>query len=242
MIFNKTYAAYLNLDIRPDRNEHMIKELDRVGIVAERIAGKNPDDYQGTQYEVMRRRTPGAIGCYEGQKQIMQVALIKDKHALVMEDDLVFCDDFKERCDIINQFLVWNRDWDLIWFGGTYHKEPTWHRSPHPQDMKHCHCSLNRDYEETGHPNIVRTYGAFSTHCYLVNRDSIAKILRMLEENLSRSQGIDHNFIYLQPQLETFAFVPGCVKQFDNQSNIGNGMTYFSGFAKLGDHWFKETM
>lgn len=240
-ILQESYIAYINLDSRPDRDEHMKKELERVGIKAKRRRAFLPDQFPSAKYEVMRRRTPGAIGCHLSQRALMMQANFMDKHAFVMEDDLVFCDDFKDRLTIIEDFLSKN-DFDIFWFGGTYHKEPTWHKSPHQQDMKHCHCNLNRDYETTNNPRIVRTYGAFSTHCYLVNRDSIAKVIGLLDENVHLSQGIDHNFIFLQPQLKTFAFVPGCVKQYDNQSNIGNGMTYFSGFSKLGDHWFQNKM
>jgi hypothetical protein len=54
--------------------------------------------------------------------------------------------------------------------------------------------------------------------------------------------GIDWLFIYLQPWLNTYAFNPGMVKQIDNQSDIGKGMTIFSNFSKLGKHWYQETL
>jgi GR25 family glycosyltransferase involved in LPS biosynthesis len=219
----------------------MIKELDRVGLPKNRFDAFTPDTFPQDRYDVMRRRTPGAIGCHMSQCGVMFTAGIKHQHALVMEDDLVFCDDFKERLTIIEEFLNKN-EWDVFWFGGTYHKDPTWHKNQHPQDLKQCNCNLNRDWEPTDNPNIVRTYGAFSTHCYLVNKNSIEKILRLLDQNVHMSMGIDWLFILLQPQLKTFAFDPGCVKQMDNMSNIGNGMTYFSGFSKLGPHWFKERL
>ena len=31
-------------------------------------------------------------------------------------------------------------------------------------------------------------------------------------------------------------------KQYDNQSDIGNGITYFSEFSKLGSFWFADKM
>jgi hypothetical protein len=31
-------------------------------------------------------------------------------------------------------------------------------------------------------------------------------------------------------------------KQYDNQSDIGNGVTYFSEFQKLGQYWFADKM
>lgn len=241
MILDDSYCAYINLTSRPDRNEHMQKELHRIGIEAERFEAYLPGYYPEHKYEVMRRRTPGAIGCHLSQREVMIRALIGSQHAVVMEDDLVFCDDFQERVVIIEEFISKNQ-WDIFWMGGTYHKEPTWHKNPHPQDLKECHCNLNRDYEPTENKNIVRTYGAFSTHCYIVNYSSITNILESLDSVISYSYGIDHAFIRLQPELKTFAFDPGCVKQMDGQSNIGNGMTYFSGFEKLGPHWYADKM
>jgi len=241
MILDDTYCAYINLDSRPDRNEHIIKEITRVGIPVNRHKAFLPEQFEGAKYEIMRRRTPGAIGCYMSQVGIMLKAEQIYQHSLVMEDDLIFCDDFQERLIIIEEFLK-TTNWDVFWFGGTYHRTPTWHSSPHPQDLKQCKCNLNRDYETTYHPQIVRTYGAFSTHCYLVNRSSIANVLESLDSVIGESYGIDHAFIRLQPQLKTFAFDPGCVKQMDGQSNIGNGLTIFSGFEKLGSHWFKEIL
>ena len=240
-ILDDAYCSFVNLDVRTDRYLHMINELDRIGLNAQRFSAFTPDMFPQDRYEMMRRRTPGAIGCHMSQCAVMFDAAVKDKHAFVMEDDIVFCDDFMERMEIISDFLSKN-EWDVFWMGGTYHKEPTWHRNPHPQDLKQCNCNLNRDYEPTGTSHIVRTYGAFSTHCYLVNKNSIEKIMKLLDDNVHMSIGIDWLFILLQPQLKTFAFDPGCVKQRDDQSNIGNGMTYFSGFSKLGEHWFKEIL
>ena len=241
MILYDSYCSYINLDSRPDRNDHMVNELTRVGLPINRFKAYLPDEFEGAKYEVMRKRTPGAIGCYESQLAVMRKAEQIYQHAFVMEDDIIFCDDFKERLEIIDDFLT-GQSWDIFWFGGTYHKNPTWHSYPHPQDLKQCTCNLNRDYEPTYNPNIVRTYGAFSTHCYLVNRDSISKVITLLEDTMPQAMGIDWSCILHQPNLKTFAFDPGCVKQMDNMSNIGNGMTYFSGFEKLGAHWFKEIM
>jgi hypothetical protein len=95
---------------------------------------------------------------------------------------------------------------------------------------------------------MVRTYGAFSTYAYIVNHNSIFKIFDLFDQHLHESIGIDWLFIKLQPQLNCFAFVPGCVKQMDNQSDIGDGMTIFSGFSKLNGteensrYWYQERM
>lgn len=246
---NDVYTSYVNLDSRPDRNERMITELSRIGVSAVRSKGLLPEEVAqfitSDKLYTMQQRTPGAVGCHYSQVAVMEEALKQNKHAFVMEDDLVFCDDFQKRMEIIADFCS-NHDWDIIWLGGTYHSEPTWHKSidgqhTHP-DLQMCKCDLNRDWEPTKNPNIVRTYGCWSTYAYIVNRKQLPLILERLDDNVYRSMGIDWLMILLQPQLLTFAFNPGCIKQYDNQSNIGNGITQFSIFETLGEHWYKQNL
>lgn len=250
--WDKIHAEYCNLDIRPDRNLHMMNELKRVGVpIARRRSFPWQEVYDGFNEEqkekvqVMLKRTAGAIGCHYSQVAVMEEALKQGKHAFVCEDDLLFCDDFPKRLNIIYKFLN-QHEWDIFWFGGTYHKEGHWHVSvegkhTHP-DLQMCNCNLNRDWEPTLNPHIVRTYGAFSTHAYLVNKDRIQNLLDKLDRNVHRSMGIDFICILEQPDMNTFAFDPGCIKQMDSMSNISNGMAVQSGFARLGKHFWAASM
>jgi GR25 family glycosyltransferase involved in LPS biosynthesis len=243
------YASFINLDHRTDRLSHMTNELLRVGLHAERLRGMPLHEYSGDRSKLltMQQRTPGAIGCHFSQVAVMQKAFDRDQHAFVMEDDLVFCSDIQARLDYISQWLE-GREWDVFWLGGTFHSPAFWH--PHGRSKMNPDCSANlgRDCERTDDPRIMRTYGAFSTFAYIVNKKSIQKILGMFDNNIHESIGIDWLFIKLQPQLSCYAFVPGCVKQIDNQSDIGNGITRFSGFAKLNGteensrYWFQDNM
>lgn len=239
MILDNCHIAYVNLASRTDRNEHMQKELARIGIKAERMDAYLPheiiDRVGADRLQKMIQGTIGACGCMYSQMSIMLKAVRGKFHAFVMEDDLIFCDDFKDRLHEFTTFIP--NDWDILWLGATFHKEPTWHKLGH-QDKLPCNCTLNKDWEETNHPNIVRTYGIWSTYAYIVNAKSIPKITLLLSEIMPESIGIDYSMIALQPLLKTYAFVPGMIKQFDNQSNIGNGITKFSGFSKLGEYWW----
>jgi GR25 family glycosyltransferase involved in LPS biosynthesis len=223
----------------------MKRELSRVGIEAELTIGLNPDLFQGPQYATMRNRTPGAIGCHMAQVSVMREALNRDKHAFVMEDDLIFCTDIKDRLEHITNFLQ-GREWDVVWLGGTFHSPAFWHPVGRSKMNPNCSSGIGRDCIPTEDPRIMRTYGAFSTHAYIVNKNSIQKILSLFDEYIHESIGIDWLFIKLQPQLNCFAYVPGCVKQIDNQSDIGTGITKFSGFSKLNGneensrYWFQD--
>jgi len=244
-IWRDCYARYINLDNRPDRLEHIQKELYKLNINADRQRGFLPDecldDFE--KVKVMYNRTKGAIGCHFSQVAVMKKALDEGKSAFVMEDDIVFCKDALERLDHAQDFLNKN-EWDVFWLGGTYHlNPPRWHDANHTNgELRNCDCNLNRDVECTNDEKLVRTYGCWSTYAYIVNYNSLEKIIKLLDENLHESIGIDWLFIKLQPKLKCYAFVPGIVKQYDNPSNIGDGVTYFSEFSKLGTHWWSDEM
>lgn len=226
------HASYINLDSRPDRNEHMTKELARIGLQASRTRGRLPVEFCDTRLSIMRNRTPGAIGCHFSQVEVMKDAYTTGKHALVMEDDLIFCSDIYDRLDYISKWTE-EHEWDVIWLGASFHVPPFWH--PHGRSKMNPDCSANlgKDCETTDDPRMIRTYGAFCTFAYIVNYESIPKIFDLFDRHIHESIGIDWLFIKIQPQLKCFSFVPGCVKQMDGQSNIGTGKTIWSGFLKL---------
>lgn len=243
-IWRDAYKAYVNLDYRVDRKEAMEAELLRVGLSGvERQKAILPEEYKGDLNKVstMLSRTRGALGCYLSQVLVMQKALEQNKDAFVFEDDLIFSTDIIARLDIIQDFLNEN-EWDVMWLGGTFHIDPPkWHDLGHRCNSSiNCDCELGKDAELTDNPRFLRTYGCWGTYAYIVNKNSIAKILKMLDECLDMSIGIDYSFIKIQPKIKSYAFVAGSVKQYDNQSNIGDGITHFSKFQSLGAYWFTD--
>lgn len=236
------YMSYLNLDSRVDRLILMQDELKRVGLMAERTRGKLPQEFDLTdpKLQVQVNRTPGSIGCWHGQCEIMQKAFDLGKSAFVCEDDLIFCSDLKKRLDYIQDFVNKQNSWDVVWLGGTVHiNPPFWHTGVNPDLMG---SYMRGDAEYVGDERIFRSYGSFSTHCYLVNYESIQKVLKMLDSVEHEAMGIDWAFIKLAPQLNNFVHLPGCVIQRNNRSDIGMGDTIFSSFSSLGAHWFADKL
>lgn len=244
MNWKEAAMYYVNLDSRPDRNEVMKQTLSSVGLTAERVRGipwKECNIYN-PKFNRMLQRSPGAVGCMLSQMKCMRMALEAGKDAWVCEDDLVICPDIKERLELIQEFCN-THEWSIIWMGGTVHiSPPYWHTKNHDgSDLKgECDCDLQRDAEPTDNPRFIRTYAAFSTHSYIVNKDCIEDILFLLDHYMYSSIGIDYSLIKLQPHLKTYMFMPGCIKQYDNESSIGQGMTIFSGFKALGDYWYQD--
>jgi hypothetical protein len=245
MLLDDCYIAYINLAHRVDRKEHMERELARVGIKAERFEAirTNGPEWNKPPYITMFNRTRGAIGCYLSMLSVMKTALEKNKHAFILEDDLHFCQDFPKRFGHVEKFLL-QHPWHIFWFGALFHCNPAyWHTGRNPLLMG---SSLGYDAKLTDDPNIVRTFGCFSTHCWLVNRDFLEEIIARFESVLHESIGVDFSAIMLQPKLLTYTYVPGMVIQIDNMSDIGQGMTIYSGFSKLNGtkensaYWFQE--
>lgn len=234
-LITDSHICFVNLDHRWDRLNLMVDACAKAMIPAHRVRGMLPSEYKGDpkRVAVMQNRTPGAIGCHFSQVGIMEEALKLKKHAWVMEDDLIFCSDFQARLAWMELFIQ-SHLWDILWLGGTFHVNPPWW---HKDDL-----GRGRDAELTDDPRMIRTYGAFCTYAYIVRRESVQKVLDGLDYWLDKSMGIDWAMIQLQPRLHTYAFVPGSVIQRDNKSDIGKGMTIFSGFKKLGPYWFADKM
>lgn len=246
------YISFVNLPHRTDRLAHMVNELSRVGLSAVKTVGIYPNEFDrdDPRFQMQFRRTPGSLGCWSAQVSIAKKALELNKSGIILEDDLVFASDTIDRLDYIQDYInVKEPNFDIFFLGGTVHcNRSWWHGNPHYSELPTCHCTLERDGELTDDPRIIRTYGMFSTHAWIVNKNAIQKILDLLDSFMQYSIGIDHALINFQPQLRCFAFVPGTVKQMDNLSDIGYGETKFSGFSKLNGsienskYWWQDKM
>jgi len=258
-----SYATYINLDHRTDRKERLIGQFDRIGMSKEidihRTRGMYFNEYDGDKSIIdnwlARYSTPqymkNMLGCHFSHIKAMRTAFEQGKNAFVFEDDLDFASDTLKRLDYAQEFLNKN-EWDVFWLGGTYHlNPPMWHNyaqdnarltESDKQFIRESGFSLGRDVEPTNDIRIVKTYGCWSTYAYLVNINSLERILKMFDDNVHRAHSPDHLFIILQPYLKTFAFVPAMCKQYDGHSDIGNTNAYFSTFANLGQYWYADKM
>lgn len=244
------YAGFLNMDHRIDRLNHMEGQFQKLNIKPIRHRGKKPNEYDlnDPKVQTMLHRTPGAIACQFGQMQIMETALDIGCNALVLEDDVVFCEDFNDRLEYIDNWTKTHEDWDIVWLGGTFHVPAFWHKIGVSGMPPNCSLQIGHDCMTTDDERMIRTFGAFSTYAYIVNVNSIPKVLSLLEVFMPQTIGIDYSMIALGDKINSFAFVPGCCKQIDNKSDIGSGDTIFSGFAKLNGtiensrYWYAERM
>ena len=222
---------FINLWHREDRRQHIAQQLEKAGIVAQRFAALTKGDYNGPAENVAEMMsTPNTIGNWLSHLALMRQAAEDGGILGLLEDDALICSDFQHRLGYILGNM--GDDWDIFFLGATFH-----------DDRGQWHPELGKDHELTDIKHIVRTYGAFSNQGYLINGKTAARTVELMEEVMPQSRGSDHALIKIQPKLRCFAFVPGCVFQIDGPSDIGPGITRFSGFLKsLGQYAWTDTL
>jgi len=101
-------AFVINLASRPDRLAHITAQCARAGISFQRFEAIRPQE-RGNFL------TPGARGCFLSHMAIWRAALeAKHERILILEDDVVFQDDF---CDLFPGIIAELRlvEWDLFY-------------------------------------------------------------------------------------------------------------------------------
>jgi len=223
---------FINLLSRGDRRKHIKKQLVKAGIKATRFDAFRKEDYFGQKEDVaLMQATPNTIGNWMSHTACISKGIGYSDIVGVLEDDALICSDFRERIDYIENHF--HEPWDIFFLGGTFHADrAVWH----PE--------LGADYRLTNDQKIVRMFGAFSNQGYLINSSSADKILAGMRRVMSQSRGSDHALIQIQPELECYAFIPGCVFQIDGKSDISSGgYTQFSNFLTgLGPHAWADRM
>jgi len=218
--------TYINLDHRDDRDRITREQLAGVGISAARFPAMTCDEYDARDAAFLRFPNTGTVGCAMSHMALLKEAATRGDGILgILEDDVLFCDDFNDRMKMVAE--QFREPWDIFFLNATFHLRPTWHRD-----------TLGKDFELTDTRHIVRVYGLWCTHSYLVNCNSAEKILDVLADTIPVSNAIDHALILSQPRLRCYCFVPGMTAQFDNFSDITNSDSAYSGFFPHGPYVF----
>jgi len=98
------HAFYINLDSRPDRKMHVEKQINNIGLQAERFKAI--------------KLTNGALGCSMSHLKLLETAREnKWPHILIIEDDILFTDPslFVKQ---FNSFLEAHKQFDVVLVSG----------------------------------------------------------------------------------------------------------------------------
>lgn len=119
-----SYETYLiNLDRSVDRLTFMQKEFEKQNMPFQRISAIDGSKLKGNEFIIRnrydRKLVPGEAGCYLSHIKTLQIFLESgNSYALIIEDDAVLCEDFK---NIIEKFMYAHSvntskesDWDVL--------------------------------------------------------------------------------------------------------------------------------
>lgn len=186
----------INLKRRPDRLAEITAECKKHSIDFELIEAV---DGHIAFPNAPRRIMQGALGCQASHVKALKKALYYGDNCLILEDDAVFSDDFIERFAFTYQLLPMN--WDVFFLGGSL----LWENAV-------------LDYL----PNLKRANNVLCTHAYMVNRNSIEKLLSYFE---SRQFKVDVLFTEFQKENNCFIAYPELATQRKGYSDIVDAVT-----------------
>lgn len=114
----KTYV--INLDVSKDRLETMSKQCKKEHIEFERFPGVNGKILDPNKMDNVKNKKlqKGAIGCHLSHVGVWKKALKQPEQTiLVLEDDVIFPDDFKNQLNFYLQKVP--KDFDILYLGGS---------------------------------------------------------------------------------------------------------------------------
>lgn len=204
----------INLDRSPDRLLQMQERLNNLKLPFKRIPavdGKQVEftsrEIDSSAYEKCHGKyiTPTEVACYISHYNALKAYIEEsDKEfALILEDDMVFCEDF---LIILDNLLKQHQDWDMVKLNGT----SGW-GGPVIQ---------NTVYNE--YKLVLHLFHQAKSGAYLVNRKAAKNYIEKL---LPMTVPYDHEFIkFWKYQIRLFSVVPFPTWEKQESSTIDYSM------------------
>jgi glycosyl transferase family 25 len=210
------HAFYINLDHRTDRKEHIEKELEKVGIYAQR-------------FNAIKMQN-GAVGCSMSHLKILQDAYTKQlDHVLIMEDDISFLDPelFKRH---FNKFLEKHGNaWDVILLAGN-------NMPPYEQIDEVCikvsRCQTTTGYIVNGHyiQKLMQNVKMGLTH--LINKPNDHR-LYAIDKFWQVLQNVDRWYLVIPPTVVQRPDYSDIEKKHTNYHNLMTDLDKEEMFKKI---------
>jgi GR25 family glycosyltransferase involved in LPS biosynthesis len=197
---------YINLDERTDRKEHVLKQLNNIGIDSTLIK----------RFSAIKM-TNGAIGCSLSHLKCIQIAKEqKWSHVFICEDDILFGDIqlFKNQFSTFMKLHHYN--WDVLLFAGN-------NMYPYTQIDDTCiqvyHCLTTTGYfvKQEYYDTLIQNF-----------KEGIQLFLKHPHEK--QQYAIDKYWIKLQQKHCWFLIIPTTVYQIENYSDIEKKNTNFKNY------------
>jgi len=207
--FSKIYC--INLDKRTDKYKDCLKEFKKIGIEVERVSA-----IDGTPiFKPGLNTKAGAYGLFLTNLNIIQNALTNNyKNILILEDDVMFIDNFNELFNEKIESLP--DDWHLLYLGGNnYFELGKFNLVTGDRSFK----VTKENYRKLNH-EICKTTWTQTTHAMAINSSHY----RLLLSGLARHSTvpIDRAYCYLQREgaCNAYTFLPSLALQRPTISDI----------------------
>jgi GR25 family glycosyltransferase involved in LPS biosynthesis len=190
--FDKIYC--INLDKRSDRWKECQKEFQKINIEVERYSAFDGNKIKNVEnLFVGHFEKAGQFGALISHLNIIKKAKeLEISSVVILEDDVVFCDDFNQEFNLGMNEIPEN--WDMIFFGSN-HIHP-------PIKISNRICKLQR---------------AYSAHCYVIRDRMYDELIRLIEP---MNEPLDVTYANIQPVYNCYVFNPHLVWQRPGYSDI----------------------
>jgi glycosyl transferase family 25 len=194
------HIFYINLANRPDRKEHVEKQLLKIGLKAERFNAIKLEN--------------GALGCSISHLKCLEIAKKNNwPHIMIIEDDIEFLKPQILICQL-NKLLIKNDGWDVILIGGN-------NVGPYTKIDDTCvkvsSCQTTTGYIVNGH--------YFNTLIENI-RAGINNLLKF--PHLHMLYAIDKHWFNLQKKDNWYLVIPLTVTQREDYSDIQKRITNYT--------------
>lgn len=196
------HAFYINLESRPDRREHVERQLSIIGV-------KNAERFNAI------RLPNGAIGCSMSHLKCLETALENDwENVLIVEDDILFSKP-KKFVGQFNKFLELHKtNFDVVLIGGN-------NIPPYKRIDDSC-VQVSKCQTTTGYFVQKHYYKQMIANI----REGIGKLMREPEKHFLYA--IDKYWFNLQEKDKWFLITPLTVTQREDYSDIEQRRTNYT--------------
>ena len=195
------HAYYINLDTRPDRKLHVEKQLEKIGINAER-------------FNAIKMKN-GAIGCSMSHLKLLETAKANNfDHILIVEDDILFTQP-NTFVNQLNKFLSRHgNSFDVVLVAGN-NMPPYVNIDDSCVKVSQCQTTTGYLVRQHYYDKLIKNY-----------KDGILKLMK--EPDNHRIYAIDKYWFSLQAIDKWYLIIPLTVTQREDYSDIEKRPTNYT--------------
>lgn len=205
--FDKVFC--INLDRREDRMLMAEKELKKFNIEFERFSAVDGNTLVKEDYTTNPNIPVGHIGCTLSHARLISICKERGyKKVLILEDDVIFSDNFEINfADYVKEIP---KNWDMFYLGGNHN----FHMGQKLRMVS---------------KHIGKCHSTFSTHAYAISENMFDEAIEVLSKG---EKQVDVYYSEIQKRRHIYTIYPGIANQRADYSDILNENVDYSKIIK----------